>query len=366
MMAQAALSEVGAKRDGVPVAALENFVAELFATQGLATHDAFIVARCLVEADARGVVSHGVGRVPIYLERLRLGVVKPRPAFVLDELAPAAARLDGDNGLGFLVAQRAMAEAIERARTFGIGLVLAHHSNHFGMAASYLRQAIEAGMAAFVFTNASPAMPVWGGRTPFLGTSPFAFGTPGGTRSGPLVLDMATSVVARGKIRRAVAQNQPIPEGWALDSQGRPTTNAREAYEGLILPLGGPKGSGLSLMMEVLAGVMSGSAFGGEVGNQYLDKSSPQNVGHCFIALRPELAVSADEYRDRLDALVERAKATPRMDAAQPILMPGEPEALIEAARRRDGIPLSAEDRAALVAEAEILDLALPAFLSEA
>jgi LDH2 family malate/lactate/ureidoglycolate dehydrogenase len=292
--------------------------------------------------------------------------VKPRPVLALEELAPAVARLDGDNGLGFLVAQRAMAEAIERARNFGIGLVLARHSNHFGMAASYLRQAVDAGMAAFVFTNASPAMPVWGGRTPFLGTSPFAFGTPGGDRSGPLILDMATSVVARGKIRRAVARNELIPEGWALDAQGHPTTNAREAYEGLILPLGGPKGSGLSLMMEVLAGVMSGSAFGGEVGNQYIDKDRAQDVGHCFIALRPELAMSADEYRRRLDALIERAKATPRMDANRPILMPGEPEALIEEVRRRDGIPLTAEDLTSLRSEAVSLGLTPPAFVLEA
>ncbi len=348
----------------VPIGSLEDFVAELFARGGLTDDDAVVVARCLVEADARGVVSHGVGRVPIYLERLRTGLVKPRPDFTLKELAPAAAQLDGDNGLGFLVARRGMSEAIERARLFGIGTVLAHHSNHFGMAASYLRQATDAGFVAFVFTNASPAMPVWGGRAPFLGTSPFAFGAPGGAISEPLILDMATSVVARGKIRRAALRGEPVPEGWALDAQGRPTTNAQDAYEGLILPLGGPKGSGLSLMMEVVAGVMSGAAFGGEVGNQYLDNDRPQNVGHCFIVMRPELAVSADEYRARMDALVARAKAQPRMVETQSILMPGEPEAQTEATRHRDGIPLSKEDRAALRKEAERLGLPQPPFLT--
>jgi L-2-hydroxycarboxylate dehydrogenase (NAD+) len=316
---------------------LRAFVATLFVAHGLRATDAATVASCLVEADLRGVASHGVGRVPIYLRRLRDGLVDPRPPLAIEELTPVAARLDGANGLGFVVARRAMAEAIARARSFGIALV---------------------------FTHASPAMPVWGGRTPFLGTSPFAFGAPGGERSAPIILDMATSVVARGKIRRAAVAGEPIPEGWALDAEGRPTTDAQAAYDGLVLPLGGPKGSGLSLMMEVLGGVMSGSAFGGEVGNQYSDHDRPQDVGHCFIAFRPDLAVSADAYRTRIDALVERAKASPRVAEDQPILMPGEPEALTERERLRDGIPLSAEDRAGLRGEAERAELAPPPFLA--
>jgi LDH2 family malate/lactate/ureidoglycolate dehydrogenase len=354
----------GASGRRVRAEELRALVAALFAAHGLSEADAATVAACLVEADLRGVASHGVGRVPIYLRRLREGLVDPRPPLALEELTPVAARLDGGNGLGFVVARRAMAEAVERARTFGVGLVFARRSTHFGMAASYLRQAVEAGLAAFVFTNASPAMPVWGGRTPFLGTSPFAFGAPGGERSAPIILDMATSVVARGKIRRAAASGEPIPEGWALDAEGRPTTDARAAYEGIVLPLGGPKGSGLSLMMEVLGGVMSGSAFGGEVGNQYLDHDRPQGVGHCFIALRPDLAVSADAYRARIDALVERAKESPRLHEDRPILMPGEPEALTEAERLRNGIPLSAEDRAGLRDEAKRAGLAPPPFLA--
>ena len=355
---------IGGSGPTVRAEELRAFVATLFLAHGLSEADAATVAACLVEADLRGVASHGVGRVPIYLRRLREGLVDPRPPLAIEALTPVAARLDGANGLGFVVARCAMAEAIARAKSFGMGLVFAHRSTHFGMAASYLRQAVEADLAAFVFTNASPAMPIWGGRTPFLGTSPFAFGAPGGERSAPIILDMATSVVARGKIRRAAQAGERIPEGWALDAEGRPTTDARAAYDGLVLPLGGPKGSGLSLMMEVLGGVMSGSAFGGEVGNQYLDHDRPQNVGHCFIALRPNLAVSADEYRSRIDALVERAKASPRLAQDRPILMPGEPEALTEATRLRDGIPLSPEDRTGLRDEAERAGLTSPPFLA--
>lgn len=344
----------------VDAAALQRYIAAIFAAHGVPPADAERTAQCLVEADLRGVASHGVGRVPIYTERLRRGLVNARPQLALRPLTPVAAQLDADNALGFISATRAMDAAIGMAREFGIGMVWVHRSTHFGMAASYLLQAVRAGYAAFVFTNASRAMPVWGGRTPFLGTSPFAFAAPGGDRQPPIVLDMATSVVARGKIRRAAQKGEPIPAGWALDAQGQPTTDAAAAYEGLILPLGGPKGSGLSLMMEVLSGVMSGAAFGGEVRNQYIDFEAPQDVGHCMLALRPELAVGPEAYRQRMDALVQRAKASPRVDPAQDILMPGEPEARAEAQRRAIGIPLLGEDVAMLQKEGARVGIACP------
>jgi LDH2 family malate/lactate/ureidoglycolate dehydrogenase len=342
-----------------PAAALEVFVAALFAGTGVPDADARLVASLLVEADLRGVSTHGVARVPIYLDRLRKGFVVAKPAIEVAEIAPAAVAVDGGNGLGFVVASRAMAAACERAARCGIGLAFARRSNHFGMAANYLHQAIEAGFAAFVFTNASPAMPIWGGREPFLGTSPFAFGAPGAP---PILLDMATSVVARGKIRRAAQRGEPIPAGWALDAEGRPTTDAKAAYEGLILPLGGPKGSGLSLMMEVVAGVMSGAAFGGAVANQYFDERE-QDVGHAFVALAPGLVGGLDAYRARMTELVARAKACPRADGFDEILMPGEPEARLAAERLRTGVPISAEDRANLAVEARRAGLPLPAFL---
>jgi LDH2 family malate/lactate/ureidoglycolate dehydrogenase len=233
------------------------------------------------------------------------------------------------------------------------------------MAASYLKQAIEAGLAAFVFTNASPAMPIWGGRSAFLGTSPFAFGTPGG-ETGPVILDMALSVTARGKIRRAAQKGLPIPLGWALDPEGRPTTDAQAGYDGIVLPLAGAKGSGLSLMMEILGGVMSGSAFGGQVRNQYFDFNEPQNVGHCFLALRPDLFMPQSEYGERMDELVARSKANPLAEGFEEILMPGEREARIEAEYLRDGIPLEADDVKALRSEAERAHAAMPQELAVA
>lgn len=319
---------------------LTELVTAIFHAEGLPRADAARIAQCLVLADLRGVPSHGVSRLPIYLERIRRGMVVKEAMFKLSEPSPVAALLDGGNAFGFLAATRAMTEAISRAERFGIGMVGVKNSNHFGMAACYLLQAVEAGYAALIFTNASPAMPVWGGREPLLGTSPFAFAAPG---EPPMVLDMATSVVARGKIRRAAAAGEPIPENWALDKDGNPTTDAQAAYEGLILPLGGPKGSGLSLMMEVLAGVMTGAAFGGEVRNQYDRFDAPQNVGHLMIAIKPGTFVDT-HYADRMAELARRAKSSTPIREDQPILMPGEPEAMRARERRASGIPMDKAD----------------------
>lgn len=319
---------------------LKALAQAIFTAEGVPEDDAATIARALVLADLRGVPSHGISRLPIYLDRLRRGLVNRTPKLEIHEASPVAALLDGDNGFGFVTATRAMALAIERADAFGIGLVGVKRSNHFGMAACYLLQAIESGFAALVFTNASPAMPVWGGREPLLGTSPFAFGAPGDP---PIVLDMATSVAARGKIRRAAASGEPIPEGWALDKDGNPTTDAQAAYDGIILPLGGPKGSGLSLMMEVLAGVMTGAAFGGKVGNQYADFDAPPDVGHTMIAIKPGV-FTGDDYGSRMAELVARAKASTPVDPQAPVLLPGEPEALRAAERRAVGLTLSADD----------------------
>jgi LDH2 family malate/lactate/ureidoglycolate dehydrogenase len=337
-----------------PYDELVHTVTRIFSAH-LPPEDAQQVAQCLVEADARGVASHGIGRIPVYTQRLRLGLVNPRPQLVVSGDGDATAHVDGDNGMGYVVARKAMAEAITRAKQHGISLVLASHSNHFGMSASYVQQALDAGLGAFVFTNAPPLMPVWGGRTPFLGTSPFAFGAPGAT---PLLLDMATSVVAFGKIRRAARLGESIPADWALDAQGRATTDPHAAIDGVVLPMGGPKGSGLGLMMELLAGVMSGAAFGGEVRNQNADFSAPQNVGHAFIAFKPDAFLSFADYQTRASQLVQRAKACTPAEGFSGINMPGEREAAMAQQARREGIQVSAQDLAMLQQEQVLAETA--------
>lgn len=327
----------------VPYRDLRNQVGAIFAAYGMPPADTDRVSECLIEADLRGIASHGINRIPIYTKRFRLKLVHPTPTLKVTAPTPIAAHVDGDNGMGFVVGTRAMSAAIASASTYGVGLALASHSNHFGIAANYLLQALHAGMASMVLTNASPAMPIWGGRTPFLGTSPLGIAVPGGDLQ-PLVLDMATAVAARGKIRRAAERGESIPEGWALDEGGRPTTDAAAAYRGILLPLGGPKGSGLSLMMEALAGVMSGAAFGGDVRNQYVDFAAPQNVGHLFFVFRSDLFITREEYRARMDELVRRAKACPLAEGFDEILMPGERESRLAESRRKLGVPITAED----------------------
>lgn len=338
--------------------ALRTLTADIFEAHDVPRPDAERVADCLVAADLRGVSSHGIGRIPIYTERLRRGLVNPRPQLVVEQALTVGARIDADNALGFVSGTRAMDEAVSIAREHGVGMVFVRRSTHYGMAANYLMQAVEAGLAAYAFTNASPAMPVWGGREPLLGTSPFAFAAPCGET--PVVLDMALSVVARGKVRRAAAKGEEIPLGWALDIDGNPTTDARKGYDGIVLPMGGAKGSGLSLMMEIVAGVMSGSAFGGAVRNQYKDFETPQDVGHCFIAMRPDLFMPASEYEARMSELRERCKSSPRAAGVEEIFLPGEPEARRQAERLRNGVPIEAADVEMLAQEAERTGVAMP------
>ena len=192
-----------------------------------------------------------------------------------------------------------MSAAISMAQTFGIGLVSVKHSNHFGMSAWIVRQALDAGMMSLVFTNSSPALPVWGGKSPLMGVSPIACGAPGGEASRPFILDMAPSVAARGKIHKALRRGEKIPKGWALDGEGRDTEDPKMALEGVMLPMGGPKGSALAVMMDVFSGVLSGSAFAGGVTGPY-DMSGPGGVGHFLVAIKPDLFVSLEEFRERM------------------------------------------------------------------
>ncbi len=338
---------------------LVAFGSAVFEARGLPPEDATTVARDLVAADLRGLASHGVARIPIYCRRLRAKAINPRPQLRVERPAAAVAAIDGDDGIGFVVGHRAMDEAIALARQCGIGMAGIRRSTHYGMAALYVMQAIDAGMVSMAFTNSSPAMPAWGGRTNFHGAAPLAVGAPGG-RHGDYVLDLAMTVIARGKIRLAASRGEPIPLGLALDTEGRPTTDARAAFEGVLLPFGGVKGSAIAFMMDIFSGVLTGAAFGGEVKSLYFDFSGPQNVGHLFIALRPDLFMPLQQYRDRMDEMIERAKAMPRAADCDEILIPGEPEARTAALRAVSGIPVTGDVIHTLREEAALAGTELP------
>jgi LDH2 family malate/lactate/ureidoglycolate dehydrogenase len=344
-----------------PDAVLE-FGFNMMKAVGLPANDAKIVAECLVQADLRGVNTHGVVRIPSYTPRVSKGLINPNPNIKINRVTPVAASVDGDNAIGFVSGTRAMAEAIDMARTYGVGVATVKNSTHYGMGASYVIQAIKQGFAAFAFTNASRTMPPWGGRAPLLGTSPMAVGFPGG-KLGPFVLDMSAAVAARGKIRQAQRRGEEIPLGYALDKEGRPTTDPAKALQGVVLPIGGPKGSGIAMMMDIFSGVLSGAAYAGYVRDQFTDLEKPQNVGHFFMAMRADLFLPMSEIHERMDVLTTRVHEIPKAEGFAEALMPGEIEAREDVKRRRFGIPYSKSEIDILTAEAARFGIApLPVF----
>jgi LDH2 family malate/lactate/ureidoglycolate dehydrogenase len=317
------------------------FATRLLMAYRLSETDAATVAHCLVRADLRGVDTHGIQYLPHYLGRVEKGLINPKPDLQLEQKSSVAAGLDGDNGFGFVVGMKAIEAAIEMARAHGIGTVAARRSTHFGMAASYVLRAVEQGYIAQVYSNASPAMPPWGGRDAMLGTSPFACGAPGG-RLDPYVLDLSFAVAARGKIRKAARRGERIPPGYALDAEGRSTTDAAAALDGVVLPIGGYKGSGLAMLMDLMGGVVTGAGYAGGVGNQFTDYDRSQDVGHFFLVMKPDLFVPLDTYRARMDKLVTAVRGARRAEGFDEILMPGEREQGLEEQHRRTGIPIGA------------------------
>jgi len=344
----------------VPAAALREFTAEIFEKLGLPRAHAAIVADCLVLANLRGLDSHGVDRIPIYAKRLRLGLVNPRPTLQATRVAPSAAHLDGDNGMGMVVGTEAMVQAIALAKEAGIGLVGVRRSTHYGMAAYYVLQAVAADCLGFAFTNSSPGMAPFGGTRPILGVNPLAVGVPAG-RCPAYVLDMAMSVIARGKMRLAAAHGEAIPDGLGVDAKGRPTTDGMAVFGGgAVHPFGGPKGSALAIWMEIMGGVLTGAAFAGEMKSLYEDFSGPQGIGHVFMAIRPDLFMPLEAFKARMDTMIERFKDSQPGEGVDEVLMPGEPEARREAERRRTGVPLTGEVLASLRTESVSLGVFLP------
>ncbi|KAI0390622.1 Malate/L-lactate dehydrogenase [Xylariaceae sp. FL0594] len=335
----------------IDAADAREFVSNVLTGNGVAAENAAIVARCLVAADLRGVDTHGMNRIPSYMERVRQGVLDATATPEVNKITPVVAQVDGKNGWGFLAASKGMDVAVEMAREFGSGMVSIKHSNHFGMSAWIVQQAIDAGMMSLVFTNSSPALPPFGGKEKLLGVSPIACGAPG-DKERPFILDMAPSVAARGKIYKAKRRGEKIPLDWALDAEGRPTDDPEAALGGVMQPMGGPKGSGLAIMMDVFSGVLSGSAFAGHVTGPY-DPSKASDVGHFLVAIKPDLFMSLDEFRERMDYLYQRVVGVDKAVGVDRIYFPGEVEQLRQEEREKTGIPLVQAEVDALNEEAK-------------
>jgi LDH2 family malate/lactate/ureidoglycolate dehydrogenase len=331
----------------------------LFAREGMPQADARILSESLVAANLRGVDTHGVARIPSYIKRLRTRLVEPAPEIVVASRLPWAASVDGGNGMGAIVGQRAMAEVLARAGTFGIGAATARRSNHFGAAAFYALQAVEQGCIGVALSPASKSLAPFGSREPLFGTNPVAVAVPAGHHP-PWVMDMATSVAARGHIRLAARQGQAIPEGWALDSLGQPTTNAGAAMTGVMLPFAGAKGSAIAMLVDILGGVLSGSSFAGAIRDMNVDFEAPQDVGHFFLAMQVEAFMPRAEFDARMETSIARLKALRPAAGFDEVLYPGEPEARRHAERLAKGIPLSREVYESLEVVASSAGLEMP------
>ena len=266
---------------------LREAVAEIFAAAGVPSRSVSTVAEALVDADRRGIPSHGVMLVPMYVDRIRQGSVSTQEEaeVVLD--AGAIAVLDAHHMLGQLSGDQAMELAVSKARSHGIGAVTVRRAFHFGGAFRYVQAAARAGCVGVAAANTRPLMPAPGGASPVVGNNPLAFGIPNGDEE-PVVLDMALSEAALGKIRLAASEGREIPDTWATDPDGQPTTDPEAAIAGMLLPIGGPKGYGLALVVDVLTGVLSGGGFGAGVKGMYADTSVPNDCSHFFLALHVE------------------------------------------------------------------------------
>lgn len=339
------------ERINISASSAQTLIESILIGNNVPPPNAAIIAKCLIAADLRGVDTHGMNRIPSYMERIRQGVLEATASPTLTQVTPVVAQVDGHNGFGFVGAHMGMAAAIESAKTFGIGMASVKHSNHFGMSAWLVQQALDADMMSLVFTNSSPALPAWGGREKLMGVSPIACGAPGKTKETSFILDMAPSVAARGKIYKAKRRGEKIPVDWALDKDGKRTDDPEAALGGVMLPMGGPKGSALAIMMDVFSGVLSGSAFAGHVTNPY-DPSKPADVGHFLVAIKPDLFMDLDEFRERMQYLYERVTGSAKMEGTDRIYFPGEIEMLAQKEREEKGIPLVQAEIDALNEEA--------------
>lgn len=317
---------------------LTEFSAAVLSAVGVPAADATLVADTLVTADLWGHQSHGVMRLSWYVDRIRAAVMKAvtAPEIVADTGPVAVA--EGHDGVGQVLAAFAAREAVRRARDSGVGVVAVRNSNHFGTAAYYTRMAARDGCVAILTTNASPAMAPWGGRQKAVGTNPWSIAAPAG-RHGVMVMDIANTAVARGKVYVARQSGGTIPPGWAIDAAGAPTTDPAAAIGGMILPMAGHKGYAISLMMDVLSGVLTGSAFGTAVAGPYqVERHS--GCGHLFVALDVAAFGDLDGFTRRMEQLVDEVKSVPLAPGFGEVFFPGEIEARAEREHAEHGLSL--------------------------
>jgi len=321
---------------------LRDFITAVMHGLGLPAADAATVGRLMAEAELQGSDGHGVIRVLPYARRIRAGGINLNPHIKVVHERAAMALLDGDNGMGHLVMERAAQLAVQKARTCGVGWVGARHSNHAGPASLYARMPLAHDMIGLYFAvgNANH-LPPWGGLDMLLSTNPIAVAVPAGVEP-PVVLDMATTVAAYGKVKAKAQRGEAMPIGWMIDRLGQPLTDPKRAEEGFLLPIGGYKGYGLALVVGLLAGTLNGAAMGKDVIDFNHDDRSTTNTGQAVMAIDLSAFGDVAAFKARVDVLVRDLRAGERMPGVERIWLPGEQSHERRAANLRDGIPLTA------------------------
>lgn len=325
---------------------------------GVNARAADLLADTLVQADLWGHQSHGVMRLFWYAARLQSGAMNGNAVPVEDGGLGAIATMDGQGGLGQVVAEAAMTKAIALSKTHGLGAVAVRNSGHFGTVMYFTRMAAQAGCVGFVSTNASPAMAPWGGMEKRVGNNPWSWAAPAG-RYPPMVLDIANTAVARGKLYLAKQRNETIPDSWAIDAEGNATIDPAAGIAGTILPMAGHKGYGISTIMDMLSGVLTGSHFGNSVVGPYVP-NGVSGVGHFVLAININACRPQSEFELDMERLIDQLKATKRQPNVAQIYYPGELEALSDIKLRRDGIDLPRDTADELRSKAKELGIFAP------
>jgi len=326
----------------VDFARLRYFIASAFEVVGMPAADARTVGSLMAEADLQGSDGHGVIRLPQYLKRIRSGGVNLHPEITVVRERAGMALLHGDNAMGHLVMKRAAELAIEKARVAGVAWVGAQWSNHAGPASLYAKMPLAQDMIGLYFAvgNANH-LPPWGGVDMLLSTNPIAAAIPAGEEK-PIVLDMATTVAAYGKVKAKAARGEMMPEGWMIDRDGKPLTDPKRANEGFLLPIGGYKGYGLALVVGLLAGTLNQAAMGKDVVDFNADAQSPTNTGQAIVAIDPAAFGEIAEFKKSVDQLIRDLHASERMPGVDRIWVPGERSHENRIKRTSLGIPIAA------------------------
>ncbi|MRG84962.1 ureidoglycolate dehydrogenase [Salinibacillus xinjiangensis] len=316
---------------------LKSLVVNKLTKAKVSQEHATVVADVLVHADLRGVSSHGVLRTEHYVKRMLEGGMNPTPVFSTEQKGSSASLFDGDNGMGHVITKEAMDHAIQLSKDNGIGIVGIVNSSHCGALSYFAQQAAEQDTISMIMTHTDSAVVPFGGADSYFGTNPIAYGFPA-SKHRPIILDMATSNVALGKVLHTRETGKEIPDNWGVDENGSPVTDPNLVKH--LLPISGPKGYGLALVVDVLTGVLTGSAFGPSISTMYGDYKNYRHLSHTIITINPGLFIDKNEFMQNIDKMIDELHEVKPAEGFQSVMVPGEPEQLKEETRQEEGIPV--------------------------